>query len=86
MEDFSIIKCSICGETKKRIAAGKFPNGKDKRWADEAGRLFNGAKCPECWAKVVADKKRFKSEEQKRIKKALDDSLNHIANVEGWEE
>lgn len=73
MEDFSIIKCSICGETKKRISAGKYPNGKDRRWVDESGRQFCGSKCPTCWSKSVADKKRYKAEEAKRVKKALEE-------------
>lgn len=71
MDDFSLIVCKKCGESKKRIRAGKFGNGKDTRWTDEAGRQFNGLCCPECWAKSVADKKRYKSEENKRIKQAL---------------
>ena len=72
MEDFSIICCKRCGETKKRIAAGKW--GKDTKWVDEQGKLFNGLVCPPCWSKSVADKKRYKAEEKKRIKKALEES------------
>lgn len=71
MEDFSIIKCSTCGETKKRIRAGKYPDNRNTKWVDDQSKQFNGLCCPVCWSKKVADKKRYKAEENKRIKDTL---------------
>lgn len=41
-------KCKKCNEIKSRIEAGRFPNGKDKKWADENGKLWNGNVCGSC--------------------------------------
>lgn len=40
--------CKFCGVLKDRIEAGKFPNGKDKKWRDESGKLWSGKVCGEC--------------------------------------
>jgi hypothetical protein len=41
-------KCKVCGEDKNRIFIGKYPNNKDKKWAGDAGKLWNGNICGEC--------------------------------------
>ena len=40
--------CKNCSVLKDRISAGKFPNGRDKKWLDEDGLLWNGAVCGKC--------------------------------------
>jgi ssDNA-binding Zn-finger/Zn-ribbon topoisomerase 1 len=49
-EDLSqyIVTCRSCGGSKIRRPAGVFGNGKDRRWVDQHGKLWNGRKCPEC--------------------------------------
>lgn len=44
----SIIKCKHCGKEKARYRSSLFPNGKDYKFVDENGRLFNGHVCPDC--------------------------------------
>lgn len=41
-------ECKQCEQLKQRIEAGKFPNGKNKRWRDESGKLWSGNLCGEC--------------------------------------
>lgn len=41
-------KCRACGAEKNRIAAGKFPNNRDKKWVGDDGKLWNGCVCGEC--------------------------------------
>lgn len=41
-------KCKGCLKIKKRILVGKFPNGRDKKWAGDSGKLWNGNLCPDC--------------------------------------
>jgi hypothetical protein len=43
-------KCKICGELKKRIYAGLYPNLKDKRYIGEDGLLWSGLRCGPCQA------------------------------------
>lgn len=40
--------CKKCNQLKTRIEAGKYPNGKDKKWSDESGKLWNGSTCGLC--------------------------------------
>lgn len=40
--------CKKCGQLKDRIEAGKFPNGRDKKWRDESGKLWSGKICGLC--------------------------------------
>jgi len=44
----NLVRCKKCNDLKFRILCGKFNNGKDKRWIDENGKLWNGKLCPEC--------------------------------------
>lgn len=41
-------KCKKCLQEKDRVAAGKFPNGRDKKWAELNGKLWNGNICGDC--------------------------------------
>ncbi len=51
-------KCKVCGEEKNRIAAGKFPNNRDKRWIQDDGKLWNGLTCGDCNVKASFNKMR----------------------------
>ncbi len=66
-KDYSIIVCKGCGESKKRIRSGLYPNGKDVRWLDESGGEFNGLRCPKCHKGKVRQTKRLND----AIKKAI---------------
>lgn len=33
---------------KIRTESGKYPNGKDKKYTDETGKLWSGSICPPC--------------------------------------
>jgi hypothetical protein len=46
----SVIKCTYCSKVYTRYLAGRYPNGKDKKWVDENGREFSGRTCPACHA------------------------------------
>lgn len=48
IEERSTLKCKVCQETKVRIFAGMYPNGKDRKFVDENGKQFNGKCCPSC--------------------------------------
>jgi hypothetical protein len=56
--EIDISKCSgVCGKLKLRKHVGTF-DGKNKRFVDESGRLWNGRKCPDCHKnKVKVDTK-----------------------------
>jgi hypothetical protein len=41
-------ECKLCKRLRKRIEDGKFPNGKNKKWRDESGKLWSGNVCGEC--------------------------------------
>lgn len=41
-------KCSRCKELRERIQDGRFPNGNNKRWRDEFGKMWSGNVCGEC--------------------------------------
>lgn len=40
--------CKKCGEKKVRNCVGKYPNGRDKKYAELDGRLWTGLKCGDC--------------------------------------
>jgi hypothetical protein len=40
--------CKKCLKIKVRNPAGFFGNGRDRRFADQNGGLWNGKKCPNC--------------------------------------
>lgn len=66
-QDFSIINCKSCGKTCKRILAGRYSNGKDKRWVDEQGKEFNGHRCPACHLDQVKDRKKKRANSQRSL-------------------
>lgn len=41
-------KCRHCEQLKPRILIGKYPDGKNKKYADETGKLWNGSVCGSC--------------------------------------
>ena len=43
----SIIKCKKCNIVKTRFLSKKYKKG-DKKWVDEAGKMWNGHVCPGC--------------------------------------
>jgi hypothetical protein len=59
-KETSVIKCSFCEKVCTRYLAGRYPNGKDKKWVDEKGREFSGRTCPMCHSKRAANTNRRK--------------------------
>ena len=60
IEEFSILVCKGCNETKKRVMDGRYNNKKDVRWVDpETRKQWSGHKCPVCHAAAVAQRKRL---------------------------
>ena len=58
-------ECKICKQLKERIFVGKYPNGRDKKFANGHGVLWNGRICPDCHRDVtktrqMADRKAAK--------------------------
>ncbi len=41
-------KCKRCEQLKPRKLIGKYPDGKNKKYADETGKLWNGSVCGVC--------------------------------------
>lgn len=41
-------KCKKCEQLKPRVLIGKYPDGKNKKYADETGKLWNGSVCGGC--------------------------------------
>lgn len=44
----NLSKCSNCGEIKERIQAGKYPDGRNKKWVNKDGELWVGRRCADC--------------------------------------
>lgn len=65
-KESSVIKCSRCYKVVTRYLAGRYPNGKDKKWVDEKGREFSGRTCPPCHSDRAAgnNRRRRSSKEQ----------------------
>ncbi len=60
--EIPLVWCKNCGVTKERVMAGKYPNGKDKRWVCPITRKqWSGAVCSECVVEKSAARKRAKS-------------------------
>lgn len=62
----SKIKCTFCSKVFTRYLAGRYPNGKDKKWVDDKDREFSGRTCPSCHASRAAKYKR-KTKKKKNI-------------------
>lgn len=60
-----ISTCRLCEKLVVRRYVGKFPNGRDKMYADENGKLWSGRRCPKC----QADKARVN---MRRLRKSED--------------
>lgn len=45
-----LANCKICLKVKVRNPAGTFSNGKDKRYVNEHGKMWNGKCCADCQA------------------------------------
>lgn len=41
-------QCKVCKAMKDRIEDGRYPDGRNKRWKDEDGKLWNGHICAAC--------------------------------------
>lgn len=48
MEEKNIRQCKKCNQLRPRVYDGKFPDGKNNRWLDDTGRLWNGNTCGQC--------------------------------------
>ena len=46
-------ECKVCKQMKERIMVGRFPNGRDKKFANSNGVLWNGKTCPDCHREVT---------------------------------
>lgn len=40
--------CKRCNLLKDRVMCGKYPDGKNKKFQDEDGKLWNGSICGSC--------------------------------------
>lgn len=40
--------CRKCEQIKLRRYVGKYPNGHDKKYMDEDGKIWTGRTCPAC--------------------------------------
>lgn len=63
-EESDLSICRRCGERKLRKFVGYFDE-KNKRYIDEAGRLWNGRKCGSCVAHTSKLRMRVKRKEVK---------------------
>ena len=59
MNEANIRLCKVCKIVRNRIQDGTF-DGKNKRWRDEAGNLWNGNLCPRCELDRVRNKMKEK--------------------------
>lgn len=48
MSEMNIRECKKCKVSKQRIEDGKYPNGKNKKYRDESGKLWSGNTCADC--------------------------------------
>lgn len=64
-KEINLSKCSACQEIKPRIQAGKYPDGRNKKWVNEQGILWVGRKCPDCVkSQMKVRMQKFRSKEQ----------------------
>ena len=52
--------CKKCNQQKVRNPAGKFHNGRDKKFVDAEGKLWNGKTCSACQALKMKNHQRVK--------------------------
>ena len=48
MEESDVSKCKDCGKLEIRKQDGYYPDGKNKRFVDADGLLWNGRVCGQC--------------------------------------
>lgn len=48
-------ECKVCKQLKERIFVGRFPDGRNKKWRDESGKLWSGLVCGICNVKRSHD-------------------------------
>ena len=56
MEERNLSTCRVCLKNKERIEDGKYGTSRNKRWRDEAGRLWRGRVCPDCHKLEMKDR------------------------------
>jgi len=64
MVESEIKVCKRCHETKTRYMLGKFPDGRNKKWRSETGKLWNGNLCPDCHKAVCRERNKRLRDEQ----------------------
>lgn len=63
-DESNLTLCKTCRIIKIRKLDGRYPSKRDKRWMDDAGKLWVGRLCPSCHAekmKLHNRNKRLKS-------------------------
>lgn len=64
-KEINLSKCSVCEEIKPRILVGKYPDGRNKKYTDDSGKLYVGRKCPDCVKSSMKIRmKKFRSKEE----------------------
>lgn len=63
-KEIDISKCSGCGKLEVRKHSGSF-DGKNKRFVDLEGKLWNGRKCPVCHKNKVKTQTKERRAESK---------------------
>lgn len=74
-KETSIIVCKSCKQPFERIMAGKYPDGRNKKWVDAEGREFCGLTCPSCHSSRVAVRNK-----NKRKLKEVQDNIKEPSN------
>lgn len=64
MEEQNKSTCKSCLSIKDKVLAGKYPNGKDKKWTDISGSEWSGRVCPDCHR----ERNRIKRKESRHAK------------------
>lgn len=64
IRDYEILNCKHCGQSKKRIRAGKRPQSKETKFVGEDGLEWNGHVCSVC----VVEKARLRKQLNKKLK------------------
>lgn len=57
--DYQIVTCKKCGQSKKRIRAGKRPQSKETKFVGEDGLEFSGLTCGPCHRNKVKQTKQL---------------------------
>lgn len=68
VNDYKVVQCKDCFKFVKKFKAGMYPNGKDFKWCDDQGRLFNGKMCPTCHSNKQIQNVKIRSSRKKTDK------------------